>query len=74
MGRRVVDFTVTVEGSLALIRPRTPAAEQWLEDNPEPGAYWWKGALVTNLRRGGLMVEAMTAAGLEGRKAGLPWV
>ena len=66
---REIDFTVTLEGSLVLIRPETPAAEEWMEDNVDPEATWWVGALVAELRYAGDIVEAMTAAGLEGGKA-----
>jgi len=64
-----VDFSVTATGSLALIRPESPAAEQWIEANVQAGAYWWKGCIVAELRYAGDIVEAMTAAGLEGGKA-----
>jgi len=60
-----VDFTVTATGSLAMIRPRTPAAMRWIEDNVEAGAYWWKGCIVAELRMAGPIVEAMVAAGLQ---------
>jgi len=63
---REIDFTVAITGTLVLIEPQSPEAERWLEANVDPGATWVKGALVAELRYAGDIVEAMTAAGLEG--------
>ena len=63
---RKVDFTVAITGSLALIRPESAQAEAWLEANVDPAATWWKGHLVAERRYAGHILEAMTAAGLEG--------
>lgn len=63
-----MDAIVEGHGSVVLVRPLTPAAEDWLDENVQKDATWYGGALVceprfvlnlvAGMRESGLTVEA----------------
>lgn len=50
MPKQHTDVTVENHGSLVLVRPETDAATDWLNDNTDPEATWFAGALVVEPR------------------------
>ena len=62
--RKDSDATVENHGSLALVRPHTRAARDWIRDNVEDTAHYFGAALAVEPRYVASLVEGMTAAGL----------
>jgi len=58
------DATVENHGSIALLRPHTRAARDWVRDNVEDTAHYFGAALAVEPRYVAGLVEGMTAAGL----------
>jgi len=58
------DATVENHGSIALVRPHSRAARDWIRDNVEDTAHYFGAALAVEPRYVAGLVEGMTAAGL----------
>lgn len=64
-GGRCNDAIVYNHGSLCLVRPLTPAADAWIDDNVHEGSNWFGPSLVVEPRYVADLVAGMRAAGLE---------
>lgn len=49
MNKRL-QIVVEDHGSIVLLRPLTKRTREWLEENTDPDAQWWGGALVVEPR------------------------
>lgn len=58
------DFEVQNEGSIFLLRPKSPAAEEWLWENIPSDAQCWGNAVVVEHRYIADIVEGIQADGL----------
>jgi len=58
------DATVENHGSIALVRPLTDAARDWLHENVHEGASYFGSALAVEPRYVAQLVEGMIGAGL----------
>ncbi len=59
------DVSFSNHGSIWLARPLTDAGQDWIDDNIDPNAQWFAGALVVEPRYVGDIAEGMAADGLE---------
>jgi len=56
-------FEVTDHGTIVLIRPTTDDAKAWLDENVDPEAQWFGGALAAEPRYAEDIVEAFVEEG-----------
>lgn len=60
---RTLAVTVEDHGSIMLFRPNDDDARKWLEENVEPDAQWFGGALVVEPRYAQDLVSGLEAEG-----------
>ena len=60
-----MDIYVENHGTLILVRPATPVAKSWIEENVSDEATFWAGALVVEPRYVHDLLRGMKADGLE---------
>jgi hypothetical protein len=58
------DVTVSREGNLFLFQANTDAARNWLDENTDPDATYWAGALVVEHRYAADLTAGLQADGL----------
>lgn len=58
------DVDVQDHGSIALFRPLSKAAQEWIESNVADDAQWLGGSLAVEPRFASYLIEGMVAAGL----------
>lgn len=61
----ITDVTVSNHGSIALVRPLTDAARDWLRDNVQDNAQYLGASLAVEPRYIDDLVAGMESAGLE---------
>jgi hypothetical protein len=59
----MADFIIRNEGTILLFRPLTDAAREWLEENVQADAQWFRGALVVEHRYAGDLAVGLIQAG-----------
>jgi hypothetical protein len=60
-----MDATFYDHGSIWLVVPHSEAAQQWINDNVDPEAQWYCGALVVEPRYVEPLAKGMASDGLE---------
>jgi hypothetical protein len=58
------DVSLSNHGSIFTFRPLTDHARQWIEENVDPDAPWWAGAIAVEPRMAYDLVAGMQADGL----------
>lgn len=58
------DFTVTGDGSLYILTPNTPAAEEWVDEHIPQDSMWFGTGVAVEHRYIGPIVEGIVADGL----------
>jgi hypothetical protein len=59
-----VDVEVENHGSILLVRPLTPVAQDWIAENVGGDPQWWAGAIACEPRYVDDLVAGMADAGL----------
>jgi hypothetical protein len=63
-GERPTDIAISDQGSIVLVMPRTPGANEWLTENVQDDAQWFGQSLVVERRFISHLIEGMMAEGL----------
>jgi len=58
------DFTFTNHGSITTLRPNTPAASAWVDENIPADAMQWAGAVVIEPRYADPILDGIASDGL----------
>lgn len=59
------DITYTDHGSLALVKPETEAAQDWIDEHVDPNAQWFGDSLVVEPRYLENLLQGAVRDGLE---------